>query len=131
METKVMIVVEGDLYGRLLAKEFRSKGHVVCAVLARGEDAVEEAMKTKPDTILLDFLLKGNLDGIEAAKMIQKQSPAHIVFLNNHFEKNWISRSKEVNTSLIINKNDAPLEDLVNTVKSATKSTAVFERTTY
>ncbi len=120
METKVMIVVEGDLYGRLLAKEFRLRGYGVCAVLESGEDAIEKAKTEKPDTILMEFLLKGNLDGIETAKKIQADFPVSVVFLNNRHEQDWISRTREVYTSAIVNKQDAPIEMVVDMVRTAT-----------
>ena len=120
METKVMIVVEGDLYGRLLAKEFRSRGYGVCAVLENGEDAVKKAKTAKPDTVLLEFMLKGNMDGIETAKRIQESFPASVVFLNNRHEKDWIYRAGEVHSSSIVNKQDVPLKMVVDMVRTAT-----------
>ena len=122
MKNKIMIVVEGDLYGRLLAKEFQSRGYGVCAVLDRGEDAVERAKEEKPDTVLLEFLLKGNLDGIETAKRIQQVSPISIVFLNNRLEQKWVTRTGEVSASAIVSKPDAPPNEIAEMVRTATLS---------
>jgi DNA-binding NarL/FixJ family response regulator len=119
MKNKIMIVVEGDLYGHLLAREFRSRGYGVCAILDRGEDAIEKAKKEKPDTILLEFLLKGSLDGIETAKKIQQASPTSIVFLNNRLEKKWIKRTGEVKVSAIVNKMDAPPGEIAEMIQTA------------
>lgn len=118
MKNKIMIVVEGDLYGRLLAKEFQSRGYGVCAVLDKGEDAIEKAKEEKPDTILLEFLLKGNLDGIETAKKIQQESPISIVFLNNRLEQKWINRTGEINVSAIVNKVESPPGKIAEMVRT-------------
>ena len=118
MNNKVMIVVEGDLYGCLLAKEFQSRGYGVCAVLNKGEDAIEKAKEEKPDTILLEFLLKGDLDGIQTAKMIQQESPISVVFLNNRLEQEWITRTEEVNVSAIVNKTDLPPGEIAEMIRT-------------
>lgn len=119
MKNKIMIVVEGNLYGHLLAKEFQSCGYGVCAVLDRGEEAIEKAKEEKPDTILLEFMLKGNLDGIETAKKIQQESPISVVFLNNHLGQKWIHRTGEVTVSAIVNKTDSSPGQIAEIVRTA------------
>ena len=119
MNSKIMIVVEGDLYGHLLAKEFQSRGYGVCAVLDRGEDAIEKAKEEKPDTIVLEFLLKGDLNGIDTAKKLQEDFPISIVFLNNRLEQKWLSRTEEVRVSAIVNKAEAAPGAIAEMVKTA------------
>jgi DNA-binding response OmpR family regulator len=46
----------------------------VIAVVRSGEDLIEESNKQNPDVIITDINLKGKLNGIEAAKMINKKS---------------------------------------------------------
>jgi DNA-binding NarL/FixJ family response regulator len=47
----------------------------VVAVVKSGEDLIKESQKQQPDVIITDINLKGRLNGIEAAKMINKKSP--------------------------------------------------------
>ena len=38
--------------------------------MSRGEESVKEAVKIRPDFVIMDITLKGEMDGIEAAKKI-------------------------------------------------------------
>jgi CheY-like chemotaxis protein len=58
-----------------------SSGYEVPFVTSRGEDAVKEAAKIRPDLVLMDITLKGTMDGIEAAK--KNYNPKHTCCLSD------------------------------------------------
>ncbi len=49
---------------------------------------VEQAVKVRPDLILLDIMLKGEIDGIEAAARIRRSSNTPIIYMtgNDHLK---------------------------------------------
>jgi CheY-like chemotaxis protein len=47
-------------------------GYSVCGMVSSGEDAVVKAGELKPDLILMDILLSGPMNGIEAARIIKE-----------------------------------------------------------
>jgi len=53
-------------------------------IVSSGEQAVKKARKKRFDLILMDIKLKGNLDGIDAAKMIRKEKGIPIVYLSSN-----------------------------------------------
>jgi two-component system, response regulator PdtaR len=81
------IIVEDEV---IVAEDLRNKlldlGFNVIAVTGSGREAVECAKETHPDLVLMDFQIKSDLDGAEAAVVIQgmTDSPIPIVFLTAH-----------------------------------------------
>ena len=56
-----------------LQRRLESLGYDVPARVASGEEAVKRAEELKPDLVLMDIILKGEIDGIEAAKQIHNR----------------------------------------------------------
>jgi CheY-like chemotaxis protein len=71
MPTKKILLVEDEgmivLDLRRILEKF---GYDIPFVASRGEEAVKIAVEGKPDLVLMDITLKGEMDGIEAAKKI-------------------------------------------------------------
>ena len=67
MNKRWILVVEDE---RLVAKHIenmvRSLGYEVAGVAATGEDAIRIALETVPDLVLMDIMLRGDMDGIGA-----------------------------------------------------------------
>lgn len=70
-----------------------SFGYEVPYTASRGEEAVEKAKKEIPDLILMDIVLKGNIDGIEAANEI-KELDIPLIFLTAHSEDATVQKAK-------------------------------------
>jgi len=81
------IIVEDEV---IVAEDLRNKllelGFNVIAVTGSGREAIECAKETHPDLVLMDFQIRSDLDGAEAAVVIQgmADSPIPIVFLTAH-----------------------------------------------
>lgn len=69
----------------------------VAGTVSRGIDAVNFVKEKRPDLILMDITLKGELDGIQAAKLISQSQNIPIVYLSAHFDEETIERSKTTN----------------------------------
>jgi len=71
MANPQILVVEDE---RIVAKGIRNMleglGYAVPAVASSGKDAIKKAAETHPDLVLIDIVLEGNMDGIEAAEQI-------------------------------------------------------------
>lgn len=70
-----ILVAEDEAVIALELKQLLSRNNYnVVGVVRSGEDLVEETIKQHPDIIITDIHLIGNLNGIEAAKMINRKS---------------------------------------------------------
>jgi PAS domain S-box-containing protein len=76
-----IVVVEDE---RTEAEDVRRKleswGYRVQAVVASGEEAIRTAEAVHPDLILMDIDLKGNMDGVEAARLIKARWNIPVIY---------------------------------------------------
>jgi two-component system, response regulator PdtaR len=80
-----ILVVEDD---RIIAKSLRmileQLGYEVTALVTTGQAAIREAKETKPDLVLMDIVLDGEMDGIEAARVIRSHLSIPVIYLTAH-----------------------------------------------
>jgi len=82
MPSRTIMVVEDEALTALeLQKKLISWGYEVVGVVSSGEDAVEKSLDLKPDLILMDILLKGDMTGIDAAGIIKDKIEIPIIYL--------------------------------------------------
>ena len=95
MEKVRMLVVEDerivsmDLQGRL-----RSMGYEVAGTAVSGEEAIDKAERLRPDMILMDIMLDGKLDGIQAAEIIRSRYNIPIIYLTAYADSATLDRAK-------------------------------------
>lgn len=82
-------IVARDLQGRL-----KRLGYEVCAIVASGAGAIEAAAGHRPDLVLMDIVLKGDMDGIEAAEVISRDYQIPVVFLTAYADQQTLQRAK-------------------------------------
>src|SRR4030067_919950 len=91
---RMLIVEDEGLIARDIEDMVRNAGYEVCAVVGTGEDAVEKAETTHPDLILMDIILRGEMDGVEAAEKIGEGFNIPVIYLTAHTEENTLQRAK-------------------------------------
>ena len=92
MATRVIIVEDEPLFRELLHHNIAGElGLDVVGLAEDGETAIILSQKTKPDVVLMDIELKGELDGIETGLEIKKQRPqTGIVILSVHRDRQYL-----------------------------------------
>ena len=93
-KTRILIVEDEGLIARDIEDMVRNAGYEVCAVVGTGEDAVKKAETTHPDLILMDIILRGAMDGVEAAEKIREQFNIPVIYLTAHTDENTLERAK-------------------------------------
>jgi diguanylate cyclase (GGDEF)-like protein/PAS domain S-box-containing protein len=93
-KTRILIVEDEGLVARDIENMIRNAGYEVCGVVSSGEEAVEEAVKTEPDLILMDIILRGTMDGVEAADKIRGRFNIPVIYLTAHTDENTLDRAK-------------------------------------
>ena len=92
--TKVLIVEDERIVARDIQQRLESLGYTVSAVVSSGEKAYEVARTLYPDLVLMDIVLKGKMDGIEAASRIQAEVGIPVIYLTAHADENTLRRAK-------------------------------------
>ena len=69
-------------------------GYEVPCAVDSGREAIRQAGKIKPDLILMDIRLKGDIDGIDAAIEIRQRFGVPVVYLTAHADDQTLDRAK-------------------------------------
>ncbi|MCP4220226.1 MAG: response regulator, partial [bacterium] len=95
MEKASILIVEDEwIIAEDIRRSLEAKGYAVTAIVSKAEDAVETALSQKPDLVLMDILLDGEMDGIEAAGIIREQSGIPVVYLSANATPGILDRAK-------------------------------------
>ena len=94
VEGRILIVEDEHIVSMGIKKMLKNLGYLITGVAVSGEDAINKAESTFPDLVLMDIMLKGELDGVEASKIIIKKFGIPVVYLtacsdNKMIEKAW------------------------------------------
>ncbi len=90
---RILVVEDENIVAKDLAQTLTSLGYQVCGVAASGEDAVRAAHECRPDLVLMDIRLRGDIDGIEAARRIHEEMETPVVFLTAHADQATLERA--------------------------------------
>ncbi len=95
MEDIKILIVEDE---RIIAEDLRrillKYDYNVVAITSNGEDAIKAAEKFKPDVILMDIVLQGEMSGITASGEINKKAKIPIIYITSYLDKNALSEIK-------------------------------------
>ncbi len=91
---RILIVEDESIVAKDIQNSLTGLGYTVAGIVASGEEAVERVSALKPDLILMDVMLKGAMDGIEAAGRIQKEHPVPVVYLTAYTDDDTLRRAK-------------------------------------
>jgi len=127
MAGKKILIVEDETIEALDIKNMlESFGYDVPSIVLMGEEVVETVLKIRPDLILMDIILKGKMDGINAAKQI-KELNIPVIFLTAHSDNEAVERAKQTEPYGYLIKPYDPV-DLKNTVEFAFYRHAMDEK---
>jgi DNA-binding NarL/FixJ family response regulator/DNA-binding PadR family transcriptional regulator len=94
---RVLVVDDEAIITMQLEERISAMGHKVVGMASSGEDAIEKARAAKPDIILMDIVMPGKINGIAAAKVIDKELGIPVVFITSYADDKIIEEVKKVN----------------------------------
>ncbi|MBB5510460.1 hybrid sensor histidine kinase/response regulator [Paraburkholderia atlantica] len=94
MEHARILIVEDDrIVARDIQQQLQRAGHTVVALTGRGEDALQLAIDTSPDLVLMDVRLEGEIDGIDVARQLRDRCHIPVVFLTAYADSETVKRA--------------------------------------
>ncbi|MDD1693994.1 MAG: PAS domain S-box protein [Methanoregula sp.] len=93
-DVNILIVEDEAVTSMDIRKSLLELGYSVCAVATTGELAVRKAGELHPDLILMDIMLAGKMNGIEAAEQIKQQYRIPIVYLTAYSDDSFLAKAK-------------------------------------
>jgi len=94
--SQILVVDDEAIITMQLEERLSAMGYTVAAMAANGEDAIEKAKRTKPDLVLMDIVMPGRYNGIEAAKVITDELDIPVVFVTSYADDAIIEKAKQV-----------------------------------
>jgi CheY-like chemotaxis protein len=105
MSKGTVLVVEDDIViGNLIENRLRKLGYAVCGIVNSGEEAIIRATEQKPDLVLMDIQLAGDIDGIAASRIIHNQQSIPIIYLTSFADDYTLDRAKRTDPAGYIMK---------------------------
>ena len=93
-EIKIMIVEDSKIIASKIRKSLENMGYLVTAIVGSGEEAIKKAEEGKPSLALMDILLEGKMDGIEAAGTIRSRFDIPCIYLTAYADQKILDRAK-------------------------------------
>lgn len=93
-KTNVLVVEDESIVSKDIQQSLKKLGYNVVGAASTGEKAVELALETKPDIVLMDIMLKGEMNGIQAADEIRSKINIPVIYLTAYADEGTLSRAK-------------------------------------
>jgi diguanylate cyclase (GGDEF)-like protein/PAS domain S-box-containing protein len=95
MDSKSILIVEDE---SIIAADIRRTvlklGYSVVDIIHSGEEAVARVSELNPDLVLMDILLQGKMDGIQAAEIIHNQHDIPVIFITAFADESILERAR-------------------------------------
>lgn len=92
---KILIVEDELLIAKNLSRKLEKIGYLVVDIVSSGQAAIERAAETKPDLILMDIVIKGDMDGIETAAKIHEKLDIPVIYTTAYADDNTLDRAEK------------------------------------
>lgn len=93
-KSKILIVEDESIVAKDIQNSLKKLGYLVPTIVSSGEKAIEEIEENRPELILMDIMLKGQMTGIESANVIRDRFQIPVIFLTAYADDNTISQAK-------------------------------------
>ena len=101
---KILVVEDEMIIGANISMQLSVLGYEVTGILSRGEEVLNHLKENKPDIILLDIHLKGKIDGIETAALVQQNFQIPVIYLTANADDITFNRAKTTRPAAFISK---------------------------
>lgn len=91
---RIFIVEDEAIVAADLGERLKRLGYLVAGSVASGAKAIEQVARTRPDLVLMDIILQGDMDGVTAAELILAEHEIPVVFLTAHADDPTMKRAQ-------------------------------------
>jgi len=92
---RIVVVEDEAIIATDLEQSLRRLGHAPVGIAASGPQALRLVDTELPDLVLMDIRLKGQMDGVEAARLIREAHAIPVVYLTSHSDAATLARALE------------------------------------
>ncbi|MBT9439463.1 MAG: response regulator, partial [Desulfobacterales bacterium] len=92
--SRILIVEDEGIIAKDIQSTLNRLGYSVIGIASSGEEAIKKAMEIHPDIVLMDIVLEGAMDGVEAAEYIHDHFDIPVVYLTAYSDDTTLQRAK-------------------------------------
>ena len=92
--TQVIVVEDEIIIAMDIQERLITMGYDVPAILSSAEEVLTAVTKIQPDLVLMDIMLKSEMNGIEVASQIQACFDIPIIYLTAYADENTLQQAK-------------------------------------
>jgi len=97
MKLKIFIIEDENIVALDIKRIMLSLGHNVLKIAKTAQDAFCITEKLKPDLIISDINLQGDMDGIECCKILQSRYDIPVIFITAYKDIETLKRVSSIN----------------------------------
>jgi CheY-like chemotaxis protein len=116
----ILLVEDEAITALAMNMALENMGYATCEPVATGLKALERLPLDKPDVILMDINLTGDMDGIETAQKVRALGPTPIIFISGYSSNELLAGAEAINPVAIFVKPVRP-QELQTAIETAIK----------
>lgn len=93
-KNNILVVEDESIVSKDIQQSLKKLGYNIVGAASTGEKAIEIANETKPDLVLMDIMLKGDMSGIETAEKIKETLSIPVIYLTAYADENTLAKAK-------------------------------------
>lgn len=93
-KAQLLVVEDEHVAAWHIQTKLTQLGYKVVGIVSSGEEALETVNMTHPDLVLMDIMLKGKMDGVEAAEQIKARFDIPVIYLTAYINETIFQRAK-------------------------------------
>ena len=91
----ILIVEDESIVAMDLSYQLQEMNYQVCAIADNGKDALAMIEQHRPTLVLMDIIIKGDMDGIETARHISHRFQTPVIFLTAYSDMHTVERAAQ------------------------------------
>lgn len=91
---RIFVVEDESIVSKDIQQSLKKLGFEIAGAASSGEKAVEKIEETKPDLVLMDIMLKGEMSGIDTAEIVKEKFNIPVIYLTAYADEGTLSKAK-------------------------------------
>lgn len=92
---KILVVEDEWIIANDIKNSLMEFGYMVTAIASSGEEAIAKVEEEIPDLILMDIMLRGDMNGIKAARKIRMKHDIPVIYLTAYDNQYLVDNAKK------------------------------------
>ena len=93
-KTKILIVEDESIVAKDIQFSLNKLGYAVCGIASSSDKAMDLADLEQPDLVLMDIMLKGDINGIDTAIKMKERFAIPVIFLTAYADEATLEKAK-------------------------------------